>query len=1021
MARELISHVPSYARPIVQNAIKDISRLGQKDGERAMESLNLLIHEKGFRYEFLWIVADISKAAGYRCADAFDALRHLAETGRCDRYAVDAIRSVASTAKTSLPEAISALCGLLTNPGMNGMPKFSIPTRFDSLVKSALANSWGWDALALNALGSMLSNPSMRPEMMTPDLAVRFGRALRGACDQDDVPRQETLTILSWMLSNQNITADLAGTELGNRAYELSVLVYREGETGTDRLARLLGNRKIGMRDILTHDGLIETMLRGVLEEHRAAAIGTLERIVKSGYDSTILLDTARQLAARKDIEPLFMITLLRCLGAFPGNPELTDKANDPDFPGWFIRMADATMKGMEPGFALHSIRLLSKLLNGPNAGNGLIEALDSITRHGGDHKETLLEWLDSISCNAACDPSWLNRQTAEDLIRIRGNMAIQAGHRGEDTRKIAMRNTLGAPLFDPSLIREGGAIETIIRKSGSGCIEALTHVNEFFEEMVKSGGLTLPAVRLKFISVLEAFAKLPGERLDHALSLYLGLESHPMVFAGYFDPLDPRVAADLDKLVWELGGRGKGDPSEAVAALLTTISSANFSITNLIVSSGGASGAGAAPKALDVLNGMIARIGKTADPKDISWVIGLLNASMEAPFAKAGAAFTRENVEKAASLVALIRNELGNDADKALEDFVKGVLSGSIDLERIVPGTGFQQLIRNFGKDTGAWKPLVIRCALHIAGNHDMELADILSRASKAGNWIAWRLSEAPASSREELIENMERFLSTAPARLIRFAMEEPKLYQKGKALADRLIHPPRNDPMLYANMGYAIDEIGEDNTARLYRSCGIENFYRYSDDMLKTALRNLDPANDRDKPLLLVAFNKNDWNGAFYIEGRRLDALRKHYRIIIRETDNEDGFYNAVRGASRTHGRIDTLIIGGHGSPDSIRMGDSDEKGLLDLTDEAELATLRDAFVPKPTVALVSCSTGINDKAIGAAMSRIWNARLFAPKEPSRTTTYGFDSSDNLTVGFDIEGNIFSGGKTIGTVKGK
>ena len=1020
MARDLLAGVPLSARPMILNTVKDIARLDQKDGERAMESLRLLIHEKGFRTDSAWLLPEISKAAGRRSADAFDELRRLADTGRCDRYAIDAIRSVASIAKTSLPEAISALSGLLSNPGMEKTPKFSLPTRFNSLVKTALANSWGWDGLALSALGSMLSNRSMRPEMMTTDLAIRFGRALRAACDQQEVPRQESLSLLGWMISNPDIKADQIGMEVGRRAFELTALSWREGGTGAERLSVLVRNQKISRSDILASGGLIENTLRGVLEEDRVLAIGILERIVKSGDRSTNLLDAARRITAREEFEPVFKIVLLNCLDAFPGNPKLSEKSNDPGFPDWFIRTAEA-ITSMQSAHALHSIKLVAKLLDSANAGPGLMEALDEIIQHGGNQKEALLTYLDSIASNAACEPSWLNRKIVDDLIRINDMVANQAKDGGEETRKIKIRNMISIPLIDPSMLSEGGAIDSIIKKTGSGCIEAMTHVNEYLEMRIRNGAMTLPRTRSQAVSVLEAFARLPGERLDAALKIYLELDGHPMVFGGYFDPLDPRIAADIDKLVWELGGRGKQDPAEAVAALLATISSANFSITNLRGAWPEESEAGTTPKAVGILNRIVSAIGKNARPQDIAWALGLLNASMEAPFGKSSMALTRENVEKTASLVALIRKELGADADKALDDFTKGVLAGSIDIERIMPGTGFLNLIRAFGKDTGAWKPMVVRCALHIAGNHDRELADILSDASKAGNWIAWRLSEAPASSLEDLIINMERFLSTAPAELIRFAMEEPELYQKGKALADRLIRPPRNDPMLYANMAYAIDEIGEEKTARLHAAYGIENFFRYSDDMLKTLVKNLDPANDRDKPLLLVAFNKNDWNGAFYTEGRRLDALRKHYRVIIREMDSEDGFYDAAKTVSANYGRIDTLIIGGHGSPDSIRMGENDEKGKLDLTDETELASLRSMFKPRPTVVLVSCSTGKDEKAIGGLMSRVWNARLFAPRDPANVSEYSFDSEGQLNVTYTTGGAIFSGGRTVGNTKEK
>lgn len=191
---------------------------------------------------------------------------------------------------------------------------------------------------------------------------------------------------------------------------------------------------------------------------------------------------------------------------------------------------------------------------------------------------------------------------------------------------------------------------------------------------------------------------------------------------------------------------------------------------------------------------------------------------------------------------------------------------------------------------------------------------------------------------------------------------------------------------PEVVANFNWAISVIGEEKTKELYKEFGIEFFGRYKIETLEELYNKMGDSNDT-RPVLLIAYNKNDYNGAFYQEGDKIDGLMKsqYYNTIIVEVDSEYDFYNRVSEISDKYFGIETMIIGGHGEPERITLGSGGDETALDLTDIGKMKQLSNCFVNKPTIILNSCSTGKNEAAIGAVISRIWDAKLFAPKVPT------------------------------------
>ncbi|MEK6982308.1 MAG: hypothetical protein AABX38_05230 [Candidatus Micrarchaeota archaeon] len=220
--------------------------------------------------------------------------------------------------------------------------------------------------------------------------------------------------------------------------------------------------------------------------------------------------------------------------------------------------------------------------------------------------------------------------------------------------------------------------------------------------------------------------------------------------------------------------------------------------------------------------------------------------------------------------------------------------------------------------------------------------------------------------------------------------------------------------------NFAYAVSILGEQKTQELHNKNGIVYFARYSPKMLEETYANLDPKRKTDKPILVVAYNKNDWNGAFY-EGvnTNMQDLTKHYKLIIYEVNGEQRFYEKLLYTRINYGKINTLIIGGHGEPGMIQMGDPTPEQSIDLGDSVNLSMVYDVFDRKdtrPKVILVSCSTGKNEGAIGGLLSKVWGADLEAPKIPTNIKRFDLAADgkiEKVVYGFSSERARFVSGK--------
>lgn len=205
---------------------------------------------------------------------------------------------------------------------------------------------------------------------------------------------------------------------------------------------------------------------------------------------------------------------------------------------------------------------------------------------------------------------------------------------------------------------------------------------------------------------------------------------------------------------------------------------------------------------------------------------------------------------------------------------------------------------------------------------------------------------------------------------------------------------------PEALLNIAYGISVLGEGGARKLYEEFGIENFLRYSPKVLKELAANME-GGKKEKPVLLMVSNKADYNGAFYIGGEDREKLLKGYRVFVVEVETDEEFHERVKAFAAKYGKINTLVLSGHGEAGEIQLGVDKENGSLDLNDREKLEYLREYFDRSsgtPKVVINGCSTAKGELSIAKFLSEIWGTTTFAPMEPTRGVDYHFDEKGEI-----------------------
>ncbi|MEM4295957.1 MAG: hypothetical protein QXI89_01140 [Candidatus Anstonellales archaeon] len=220
--------------------------------------------------------------------------------------------------------------------------------------------------------------------------------------------------------------------------------------------------------------------------------------------------------------------------------------------------------------------------------------------------------------------------------------------------------------------------------------------------------------------------------------------------------------------------------------------------------------------------------------------------------------------------------------------------------------------------------------------------------------------------------------------------------------------IRPEYTLDYLYASYILGLDEI-----LRLHEKFNIDYFLRYDKEVLLHLMLAADKDKFKQRPIALAVFNKSDYNGAFYREGRTLNSLLDYFRLIIIEVSSEKEFYQALRDIFEEYGKIELLIIAGHGSANSITLGDGEgEEKELDISDKNEISDLSYVFRKGANAILISCETGSrNKKNIASTLAKALKINVYAPIRPSASTKILVDRDKGfIDVEFDVEKQVYS-----------
>lgn len=162
-----------------------------------------------------------------------------------------------------------------------------------------------------------------------------------------------------------------------------------------------------------------------------------------------------------------------------------------------------------------------------------------------------------------------------------------------------------------------------------------------------------------------------------------------------------------------------------------------------------------------------------------------------------------------------------------------------------------------------------------------------------------------------------------------------------------------------------------------------------------------------DDPRPVALLLYNTDDWNGAFHssdVIGNIVDS--KKFRVVYREVSAD----NEVTEALDTFSPVHTLVLAGHGSKTTLRLGKTTPERDQDtaLVDTADYDNCDDAkqsyFVPDGQILLYACSNGEggeDDDNLHNAMALSFpGVSILSSPEPSNIDHLNFDEHLHLTV---------------------
>lgn len=1068
----ILEHIPPAQRP---EALRICRQLIERCGTNAPDALrgfSAIVSSERFIPSMLGTVALIASRAGPDPVHAITAFERLLSSERFNRNVHEAARLSIVRAGPDSSEALRALYFLVENPSFSARSlDLALPDRFVRFLDAAIRAGGPEAYMSIRCMGSMFCNPAFTPSDLTARSADSFARMIRQARTDTVARSLDTLEVLSTVLANSAIDPHALGHDaIANLIRMTGAVSLNFGQQDSSyedslRLFRLIvGNRHFNL-DMVAEGGLFSTFITA--SPNRLSVFLDFMRAVRR---SPHILEIATEIAGSQNAADS-----MRLLVAISENPALSPFLLREDA-GRRIMAVSAALRrcnnvpaedlegaGRIPSamfllasivrderVTLHGFQRLLSLCNAldTQADVGLLMVHEYLmrapdasdvpaSRPGGgapvlprrrefpsDDELAAIPAFISLAGSGLPSPSPENARTIDNQTppwhRLSHSLGVIARTRNfnfamvrdggllplvlercnpDDVPPVLSRLmvTLDDQAFTPGLEQFLTIIIRPIRRA-----DANSHWNVFrtlnvFYDMAGSmqdEGRILP-------TIISAVRNNPA-LTDSVMSIYTTLlRTHS------FDAL-LRTPAFAQRVVRLLAGAGRREDRARFTREFERLASAGSTFTPEIFARVERMVRIAGPLSGNVLHAVnVAHTHTDRLPgQSLATMLSSENISFIIAMVRAAPANSRQDVAFAVG--------------KAFQDLSGRRTGQEIALQHRLLEC-FTAFIHGAGDQAGGLAQVFPAAMESVFSRQRINPAQVLllspETARRYGEWSRTYLSSVPAAHRSRAVDSLSLLFGTIlqDERFSTLLLERPQSFQAGRALAERLTGGFVT-PEVAMNFALAIETIGVQRATVLYQRFGIQHFARYPTEVL---LRQYERSMGRStRPTVLAIFPDYDYNGAFYPAGERLGDLSGRFDTIIYERGTENGFYHAAADFRRNFGRTGNLIIAGHGSPESVRLGEDSDEGRLDISDEARITALREVLLPGSSTVLVSCSTGRDEHSIGALFSRLLGSTLYAPIVPSNISRFGI-AGEHISASFFDASSVFSAGRRAGQSK--
>lgn len=1054
IASRILEAIPAGHRPAAEQLLRRIASLPSPND--ALLHLESIVTSGNFRPSYLGTLSLIAERGGSNVTSALSEFERLISLPKFNQHVARTARLAVIRAGENSHEALRGLYFLVSNPSFTpNSLTMALPDRYLSFLDQAIRAGGGAPHMAIRAMGSMFANSQFTPSDLTPREAREFATVLRQVQSWSRVNSLYAMDALCSLLANGAIRPqDLnpaSARELGTLvnivveyARVRAPFVHGRPETGSlipgvpdsamtvdgsSRTLNLILGHSAFSLDVLSEGGLLNLAVNSSSEPIPAVLHGFYQVMRASRKRPEVMALTTHLFSQMEEIN-LDPFAILRLVDSLASNPGTNSLLSTRDFPqrltsmlstiGSSQMMLGSTRAISDAVSREHPVSFIEKpyliplmeMFRSDNFTPEAFEMLENMVallsrETEGGERGNVDVGLFLINAALSRPRTRPNQRLFTDITGLARQLRERA-----HTDYSGFADLLSSRFLRPEMLRQpNGLIPYLVRVappdqigSSAGYIPVIfsrlgngSQVVSIMRQLIRFGGSDTSAAFyvLRSISSHQRFTRANYQALSEllertgrysffALNLYEGLLQNQRLTASL------RSEEYMQRLARVLV-RSRGTESSHARLAARSLSS--------IMRDG---------RFRPEMMGRLEYISRVAGPH-ARHVFGYISSMLDNSEVELVPILSPKFIRYMSGMAVLYSTYGGRHAEmlhaqfaEHLEDRGLRAIDDMSDFNRI--RDSFEALVRNAGPEMGAD---ALRCYSLSIRHFTLSEEDTVA----IGRFIRQNLSGLEGAERDEMITNLAGMLGTSRVDLVRIVLDNPRLYQRGRALAQRLI-PGCRDPTIFLNFAYGIDTVGEQVVTGLYQNFGMRYFGRYSEEMLEQQHESIGGA---ERPPVLVIFPHSDYNGAFYAEARQFDRLLGTHNVIVYERADEQGFYQAVRDFRRRYGATGTIIIGGHGTPTTITLGESNELGQLDLSDEAELRELGSVLRPGGTVILDSCSTGASADSIGALISEVLRARLYAPQTPGNLSQLHVARDGRVSATYTVSRREYSAGSPV------